>query len=97
MAIRTRDELTELLQQRFGSSENDEDISFVEDITDTYDSLAGNDQSARITELENELAEQKKKYRDRFFAPSDGTGNNPDDKEEEKKKPMRFEDLFKEV
>lgn len=97
MAIRTRDELTELLQQRFGNSENDEDISFVEDITDTYDSLAGNDQTARITELETELAEQKKKYRDRFFAPSDVAGGNPDDKEEEKKKPMRFEDLFKEV
>ena len=98
MAVRTRDELTEMLQQRFGESENDEDISFVEDITDTYNSLAGNDQSARITELENELAEQKKKYRDRFFAPAGESGNdNSDEREEEKKKPMRFEDLFKEV
>ena len=97
MAVRTRDELTEMLQQRFGESENDDDISFVEDITDTYNSLAGNDQSARITELENELAEQKKKYRDRFFAPADDTGNNKPDEQEEKKKPVRFEDLFKEV
>lgn len=100
MAILNREDLTARLQQRFGESENDDDIAFVEDITDTFNNLTEQDQTARIQELETELAEQKKKYRDRFFAPApDGgnTNNTGQNEEQENRKPLRFEDLFTEV
>lgn len=99
MAILSREELQSKLQERFGESENDEDISFVEDITDTFNNFDTNDQSARISELETELAEQKKKYRDRFFSNNSDSQESQEDfkDEEEKKTPLRFEELFTEV
>ena len=39
MAVLNRNDLTERLKARFGESENEDDISFMEDITDTFDSL----------------------------------------------------------
>lgn len=99
MAILSREELQSRLQERFGESENDDDISFVEDITDTFNNYDTNDQTARISELETQLAEQKKKYRDRFFSNDSGSSEKPEENkdEEEKKTPLRFEDLFTEV
>lgn len=98
MAILSREELQSKLQERFGESENDDDISFVEDITDTFNNFDSNDQSTRISELETQLAEQKKKYRDRFFSNnSESHEQHEDYKDEEKKAPLRFEDLFTEV
>lgn len=95
--ILNSEQFTARLRERFGESETDDDISFVEDMTDTYNSLASNDQSDRITQLENELSEQKKKYRDRFFSGTVSAEEVQEKPDEEKPKPLRFEDLFTEV
>ena len=39
MAIKTKDELFEMIHTRIGDDSSDEAISFLEDVTDTYNDL----------------------------------------------------------
>lgn len=100
MAIRSKDEILEQIQVRFGEDTSDETISFLEDVTDTFTDLEtrasgdGVDWKAKYEENDNEW---RQKYRDRFFSPevNDNEGDavvdtNLDDSEP----PKTFDDLF---
>lgn len=93
MAVRTRDEIMSQLKSIIGEEDtSDETLNFIQDVSDTL----GNDNTNRITELEQQLADQdtawRKKYRDAFFSGRpDETLNEP----EEPEKPKSFSDLFK--
>ena len=52
MAIRTSDEFMTMIRTRIGDSTTDEDLAFIEDATDTINSLSG--QETRVHELETE-------------------------------------------
>lgn len=90
MAIRTSEEFLEMIKQRIGDSTADEDITFIEDASDTINSMSQHE--TEIAELKAENEELRKKYRDRFFEPKpdDPTLNDP---EPEK---TTFESLFSE-
>ena len=96
MAVRTKDEILELVKARVGDDSSDEVIEFIEDITDTL-----NDYQARLSDstdwkakYEENDAEWREKYKARFFG-KEVDENEIDDEEEDKS--MKYEDLFEEV
>lgn len=97
MAVLNRNDLTERLKQRFGESENDDDISFMEDITDTFDSLNSDEKEQELNEITNKYKTLQKKYRDRFFTKSADEDEDDllDTTPDPEPKRYKFEDLFK--
>lgn len=100
MAIRSKDEILEQIQVRFGEDTSDEVISFLEDVTDTFTDLEtrasgdGVDWKAKYEENDNEW---RQKYRDRFFSPevNDNEGDDTIDTNlDDIEKPKTFDDLF---
>lgn len=92
MAIRTSEEIMSRLQTIIGDDTSDETLSFIEDVRDT---IGNNDNAERIRQLEEEVANTDKtwreKYRNAFF-------HGPDEDESQyrdESKPKTFDDLFK--
>lgn len=87
MAIRTSEEFLTMIRDRIGDSTADEDIAFIEDASDTINSMSQHE--AEIEQLRAENEDLRKKYRDRFFEPK------PDDPEPEPEpEKLTFESLF---
>ena len=99
MAIRSKDEILEQIQSRFGEDTSDETISFLEDVTDTFTDLEtrasgdGEDWEKKYHDLDDEW---RKKYRDRFFSPevNDNSGDEVVDTNLEDDSPKTYDDLF---
>ena len=101
MAVRTREEIMEMIRERIGEDTSDSALAVIEDLTDTLD-----DYDARIAgsgdwqkRYEENDAAWRQRYKDRFF----GTGTDNDITEEtavedpaEETAPQTFEELFKE-
>lgn len=95
MAIKSREEILEIVKTRIGDSTEDEDIGFLEDITDTLDDLENKAKGDGVdwkTRYEENDKAWKEKYRNRFFS-SDNNDDDADDEGEEKK-PKTFAELF---
>lgn len=90
MAVRTSEEFLSMIKKRVGDSTTDDDITFVEDATDTINAMAQHE--SEITQLKEENEELRKKYRNRFFEPKPDT-QEPNEPEPEK---LTFESLFSE-
>lgn len=106
MAVRSVKEMTDLMKEYTKDKTDDNTISFVEDFTDTInslDKLSGSAQELQnkydkdMADMETKLKEQdnkwREKYIDRFYSgdkPDDDFGDKPP-----KKKFKNFEDLFK--
>ena len=90
MSIRTSEEFLAMIKQRVGDSTSDEDISFIEDASDTINSMAQHETEIEKLRAENE--DLRKKYRDRFFDPKP---DEPEPNEPESEK-LTFESLFSE-
>lgn len=93
------------IKERIGEGTSDDDISFLEDMTDTADSVFGQpntDLQAKVTELENKNKELdaawRARYKARFFS---GETNPPEDKDApsqlDKAEEITINDLFSEV
>lgn len=97
MAVRSKDELLNLIKERVGDDASDEAINFIEDVSDTLndyeDRISGQEDYKRMYE-END-AEWREKYKERFFS-GDPTPTPPDPEPdvEPPKKVMSYEDLF---
>lgn len=103
MAIRSRDELLELIRGRIGEDTSDEALAFIEDFSDTLTDYedrisAAGDWKTKYDELD---ASWRKKYRDRFYSGTSGedeggpdrSGALPDDGIDETKA-LTYEALF---
>ena len=90
MAVRTKEEIIASLNSIFGDNNSDDVLNILTDVSDTLGSATD---AQRITELENQLAQQdanwRKKYRDAFLS-----GADEPDEPDKPKKPKKFEDLF---
>ena len=98
MIIETREAFLKRIGDRIGESSSDEDIAFLEDMTDTYDALQSGSDQETIQRLTDENDELRRKYRERFFKPADSTKDDPDDYEDpdpQEKILSSFDDLFK--
>ena len=96
MAVKTREEILERFKTRLGENPDDESISFLEDVTDTLDDFekrANGDGTDWKSKYEENDANWRKKYTERFF--SDEPEPNP--KPEPDDTPRTFSDLFKEI
>lgn len=90
MAIRTSEEFLAMIKQRVRDSTSDEDISFIEDASDTINSMSQHETEIEKLRAENE--DLRKKYRDRFFDPKP---DEPEPNEPEPEK-LTFDSLFDE-
>lgn len=98
MAVKTREEILESFKTRLGENPDDESISFLEDVTDTLDDFekrANGDGTDWKSKYEENDANWRKKYTERFF--SDEPEPNPEPKQEPDDTPRTFSDLFKEI
>ena len=109
MAVLEKSKLMEQIKTLLADNTSDEALSFVEDVSDTFDELpnkANGDGIDWKEKYEKNDAEWRQRYKDRFFSgSSDGTDNqnnnsqtppetdNPDEPEQ---KQYKFEDLFTE-
>ncbi len=93
MAVLERDKFFERIKEQMGDTSTDEAIAFLEDMTDTYNSLSGSGDGTDWKQKydENDAA-WRKKYTERFFSGSGNQEHNPD---QELDKPLTYENLFK--
>lgn len=95
--IRTREELLTQIRDMIGDSTDDNALSILEDVTDTYADLEtraadNTDWQARYNQLDQEW---RQRYRDRFTSGSDDTPPRDPDPEPSETI-MTFEELFTE-
>lgn len=95
MAIKSKDELLQAINERFGEDNSDETLSFIEDVTDTITELEtrATDSTNWKQKYEENDKEWRNKYRSRFF---EGVKQeeNEDDYEEIETPITSFEQLF---
>ena len=100
MAVKTRDEILESFKTRLGENPDDESISFLEDFTDTLDDFekrAKGDGTDWKSKYEENDANWRKKYTERFFSVEPEPEPKPEPKPEPDDTPRTFSDLFKEI
>lgn len=98
MSILSRDDYFSALHTMVGDDTSDEAITFIENMTDTYNDMEtrangdGEDWKQKYYALDDSW---KKRYRHRFF--SGGNGGNPPEEEPDTKgaEDITVEDLFK--
>ena len=94
MAVRTREELMEAIRGRVGDS--DEDLAFIEDVTDTlsdFETRAA-DQTDWQARYEENDKEWRERYRSRFFNEETPEPDPEDPDPEDHKTPTSYDDLF---
>lgn len=98
MAVRTKEELLNDIKGIIGNSTDDTSIILLEDISDTFDDLESRSTEDWKTKYEENDAEWRRKYTDRFFSaePDDDTPDPDPADPGEDHTPMNFEDLFTE-
>ena len=100
MAKKTLEELTGEFNLIVGDNDSEEVLAFLEDLTDTMNAeppAESEDLRGRVEELEGQLRDLRKRYRDRFYGRTD-------EKEEEESVEtekvdgdnIKIKDLFKE-
>ena len=99
MSVRTTTELMDLLRNRIGEDTSDEALTLIEDFNDTLTQLEGNESDGVDwkTKYEENDAQWRQRYKDRFFskpAEDDSNVDDVDDGREEDNSPKTFEDLF---
>lgn len=96
MAVKSREELLEVVKKRVDGDMSEEAMAFIEDITDTYDDLVSQVSTATSGDWERKYNDLAVKYKERFFEgkkdkdPDDNTDPDPD----EYVVPESYDDLF---
>lgn len=97
MSVLSKVEFLDTLKNRIGESNSDEDIKFLEDMTDTYDDLAkakgnSNSDNENWKEKYEQLdKEWKEKYKQRFF---DTSTKDEVEEQDDNKDQITIDDLF---
>lgn len=104
MAVRTKEEMLNLIKGKIGDDTSDESIALIEDINDTFDEYEK--KAKDTTDWEKKYNENdkawRKKYRDRFFGKvneEEKEEKDNEDSDDNGGKPIEnltFENLFKE-
>lgn len=97
MAVKTREDLLKSLNTLIGDNSTDETLSILEDVTDTlkdYEAKTA-DRTDWKSKYEQNDAEWRKKYRDRFMSGEEIKDEQEEDVEKDTK-PLTFDSLFKE-
>ena len=96
MAVRNKEEILEAIKTRVGEQTDDETISFLEDVSDTFTDLEtranGDGEDWKTKYVENDKS-WRERYTNRFFSKEPEPEPKPEPEPEVKK---TFSDLFKE-
>lgn len=98
MAVRNKEEILEAIKTRVGEQTDDETISFLEDVSDTFTDLetrANGDAEDWKTKYEENDKWWRERYTSRFFSKEPEPEPNPEPEPEPEVK-KTFSDLFKE-
>lgn len=90
MAIKSLQEITTAMNTLLGDAPTDEGLALLEDITDTINNNGNEDWHKRYEEND---AQWRKRYKERFMNPPDNTAD--DSEAEGTKVPRSYDDLFK--
>lgn len=95
--VRTKEEILNLVKDILKDDTSDSALSLVEDLSDTLDSnVKTSDETDWKTIYEENDAQWRQRYRDRFFSkPAQEEGDTDDPEPEETNEPKTFSDLFK--
>ena len=96
MAIKSKDEILEQIQARFGEDTSDETISFLEDVTDTFTDLetrASGDGVDWKAKYEQNDKDWRQRYHDRFFSAEPAPDPDPEP-EPDDNTPKTYDELF---
>lgn len=92
--VRTKEELLTMIKERVGEGVSDDDLSFVEDMTDSINAMSSSADEITRLKAENERIDKewRQKFKERFF----NTGSEVEETKEyvEDRAPKRYEDLF---
>lgn len=91
MAVLSKEDLIAKLNASFGENLSDDNISLLEDVSDTIDSLS--DTEDWKTKYEENDASWRKRYKERFEGKEDDSSEN-EHEIEHYESPTKFEDLF---
>lgn len=100
MAILTKDAFMQKIKEIIGDNNDDSSLSFIEDMTDTYNSMESlsSDNANWKQKYEENDANWRKTYRDRFFGGKGKEDEEDDSDDNEGKgktaKKKTFEELF---
>ena len=98
MAVKNKDEILEAIKIRVGDNTDDETISFLEDVSDTFTDLetrANGDDEDWKTKYEENDKMWRERYTTRFFSKEPEPDPKPEPEPEPEVK-KTFSDLFKE-
>lgn len=95
--VKGKDELLNQIKEIVGDNTDDSTLNFLTDITDTIDDYETrvNDQTDWKTKYEQNDAEWRQKYKDRFFNKGDDNDPTPPKPDPEPEPITRFDQLFK--
>ena len=100
MAKKTLEELTSEFNLIVGDNDSDDVLAFLEDLTDTMNAEPPaeiEDLRSRVEELEGQLRDLRKRYRDRFYGRTDEKEEDETvETEEVDGDNIKIKDLFKE-
>lgn len=98
MSVLDRDTFLARVRDRIGEATDDDSISFLEDMTDTYESLTANGQEDWKSKYEENDRQWRERYRNRFMDKvediKDVVEKDQKDEMEERANNLRIEDLF---
>ena len=86
-----KEKLINRIKEFVGENDDDNTISFLEDVNDSIDEFTKKPAEDWKKKYEENDANWRKKYKDRFFKQVD---EDEEEFEEDKKKPLTFEALF---
>lgn len=94
--VRTKEEILNLVKDILKDDTSDSALSLVEDLSDTLDNVSASDETDWKTKYEENDAQWRQRYRDRFFSKPAQEEEEPDDPVPEvTNEPKTFSDLFK--
>ena len=100
MAKKTLEELTGEFNLIVGDNDSEDVLAFLEDLTDTMNAeppAESEDLRGRVEELEGQLRDLRKRYRDRFYGRTDEKEEDETvETEEVDGDTIKIKDLFKE-
>lgn len=98
MSVKSKTEILDAIKDKFGDDTSDSTLSFLEDVSDTFDDLESksNDSTDWKAKYEENDKAWRQKYHDRFFSSDeDKNDDKNDDYGDEGEAPKTFDELFK--
>lgn len=98
MAVLSKEDFLNLIKERTKDNTDDGTLKFIEDATDTINSLSSTDGEDWKTKYEDNDKMWRQKYKERFFSAGNEDKQTEEEEEEEKDAEIvaeNFDELFK--